>query len=58
MLCVYVCRDSVINGQDKKGLTPLHYAVKKNDIEFVKVLLDNGAGMYPFFIVHGKPCSL
>lgn len=38
-LCV-----STLNAQDENGETPLHLAIENNDPEFVKVLLQNGAG--------------
>ena len=34
-----------INAKDENGLTPLHYAVRRNDQEVVKVLLNEGANV-------------
>jgi ankyrin repeat protein len=39
-----MCRYFTLNEPDNKGFTPLHYAVKQNDAEFVKCLVANGAG--------------
>ena len=34
-----------INAQDKRGNTPLHYAVQFNNVVVLRILLDKGASL-------------
>ena len=45
-MCAIIFMCSTLNAQDEEGETPLLIAVQENDPQFVKVLLQKGAGVY------------
>ena len=48
---------SIINNYDSSGYTPMHYAVRNGNYEFVQFLLNNGACVH-ILTKHGQVSSL